>query len=63
MKIAIVGYGKMGHEVEAMAKSEGIGIASIIDPKDKDAAFKKISAEAVKNADVAIDFSTPRRQQ
>ncbi len=51
MKIAIIGYGKMGHMVEATAKKRGHEIVCII---DLDVQQGKLS-----NADVAIEFSTP----
>lgn len=59
MKIAIIGYGKMGHEIEKAAKSKGIDIASIIDPNDKDATHGDIDEGSMKNADVCIDFTKP----
>lgn len=55
MKIAIVGYGKMGHEVEAMAKARGHEVVCVIDV-DNQADFE---SEAFRSADVAIGFSTP----
>ncbi|MBI3051369.1 4-hydroxy-tetrahydrodipicolinate reductase [Candidatus Woesearchaeota archaeon] len=58
MKIAIIGYGKMGREVERLAKARGIEVTSIIDPSEK-TAFHLINPESLKNADVAIDFTQP----
>lgn len=55
MKIALIGYGKMGHEIEKIAIERGHSIVSIIDvnnPQDFD-------SEEFKSADVAIEFSTP----
>ena len=51
MKIAILGYGKMGKEIEKIALEEKHEIISIID--------KKKSFGDIKNSDVAINFSTP----
>ncbi|MBI2076280.1 MAG: 4-hydroxy-tetrahydrodipicolinate reductase [Candidatus Aenigmarchaeota archaeon] len=59
MKIAIIGYGKMGHEIERLAKTKGIEVAAVIDPTDSSAAFKEINKEALSQADVVIDFSVP----
>lgn len=59
MKIAIIGYGKMGHEVERLAKAKGIEVAAIIDPTDSSASCTEISKEALSGADVAIDFTKP----
>ncbi len=50
MKIAIIGYGKMGHMIEDIALSRGHEIVARIDAGD---AFE------LNGADVAIEFSTP----
>lgn len=55
MKIAIIGYGRMGHLIEEVAKSRGIEIGCIIDAEDTD----KFASEAFRKCDVAIEFSTP----
>lgn len=55
MKIAIIGYGRMGHLIEEVAKSRGIEISCIIDAQDTD----KFSTEAFRKSDVAIQFTTP----
>ena len=55
MKIALVGYGKMGKTIEQIALSRGHEIVSIIDinnPED-------FQSDAFKSADVAIEFTTP----
>ena len=55
MKIAIIGYGKMGHEVEkaALARRHSI-IVTIDNPQEWEERLEKL-----KQADVAIDFSQP----
>lgn len=60
MKIAIIGYGKMGHAVEEAASAKGIVVASVIDPSAPSATHKSIDEESLRGADVAIDFSSPR---
>ena len=50
MKIAIIGYGKMGHMIEEIALSRGHKIVARIDAGD---------AFDLKDADVAIEFTTP----
>ncbi|MCH5229335.1 MAG: 4-hydroxy-tetrahydrodipicolinate reductase [Muribaculaceae bacterium] len=55
MKIAIIGYGKMGHLVEEVAKSYGMEISCIIDADDTE----KFASEEFRKSDVAIQFSTP----
>lgn len=55
MKIALIGYGKMGKEIEKIALSRGHEIVSIIDV-DNQEDFK---SDAFKSADVAIEFTNP----
>ena len=55
MKIALIGYGKMGHEIEKIALERGHEIVSIIDVNNQEA-FDKAE---FRSADVAIEFSTP----
>ena len=53
MKIALIGYGKMGKEIEKVALSRGHEIVSIIDINNQD----DFESEAFKSADVAIEFT------
>jgi 4-hydroxy-tetrahydrodipicolinate reductase len=55
MKIALLGYGKMGQEIEKLAVKRGHEIILIIDSAED---WEK-QGTALANADVAIDFSTP----
>ena len=55
MKIALIGYGKMGKEIEKVALSRGHEIVSIIDINNQD----DFESEAFKSADVAIEFTNP----
>ena len=55
MKIAFIGYGRMGKEIEKIALSRGHEIVSIIDV-DNQEDFK---SDAFKSADVAIEFTNP----
>ena len=59
MKIAILGYGKMGHEIERVAKLKGIEVKSIIDPQNPEAMHKEINKESLAEVDVVIDFTAP----
>ncbi|PIN86364.1 4-hydroxy-tetrahydrodipicolinate reductase [Candidatus Woesearchaeota archaeon CG10_big_fil_rev_8_21_14_0_10_44_13] len=59
MNIAIIGYGKMGHEIERIARERGLSIKAIIDPKSEGATAKEISERSLKGVDVAIDFTHP----
>ncbi len=56
MKIALIGYGKMGHLIHEIATERGHEVVCIIDP-----AASSGEAERLKGgeADVAIEFSTP----
>ena len=55
MKIAIIGYGRMGKEIETLALSKGHQIVAIIDNEDD----WKTRFNDIKKADVAIEFSMP----
>jgi 4-hydroxy-tetrahydrodipicolinate reductase len=59
MKIAIIGYGKMGKEVERAAKSRGIAVCATIDVTTKEAAHSEINESSLEGADVVIDFTHP----
>ena len=55
MKIALIGYGKMGHMIEQIALERGHDIVCRIDidnPQD-------FESEAFRSADVAIEFTAP----
>ena len=56
MKIALIGYGKMGKEIEKIAIARGHEIVSIIDIDNQ----QDFESEAFKSADVAIEFTTPQ---
>lgn len=55
MKIALIGYGKMGKEIEKIALSRGHEIVSIIDINNQD----DFESETFQSADVAIEFTNP----
>ena len=55
MNIALIGYGKMGHEIEKIALKRGHNIVSIIGMNN----LEEFNSPAFKSADVAIEFSTP----
>lgn len=56
MKIAIIGYGRMGHIIESIALERGHKIVCVID-KDNTEDFL---SETFASADVAIEFTTPK---
>jgi len=51
MKLALVGYGKMGRIVDSLAAEHGFGVIAKIDVGD--------SLELARSADAVIEFSTP----
>ena len=55
MKIALIGYGKMGKTIEQIALSRGHQIVSVIDINNPE----EIYSDNFKSADVAIEFTTP----
>ena len=55
MKIALLGYGKMGHEVERLALAKGHEVVITIDNEQE----WDERLEQLKTADVAIEFSQP----
>lgn len=55
MKAAIIGYGKMGREIEKILLQRGHEVALIIDVNNT----SDLNAENLKNIDVAIEFTTP----
>lgn len=55
MKVALIGYGKMGKIIERIAKSRGHEIVSIIDIDN----LSDFESDAFKSADVAIEFTRP----
>ncbi len=55
MKVALIGYGKMGHIIERIAKERGHEIVSTIDIDN----LGDFESAAFKSADVAIEFTKP----
>lgn len=57
MKIALIGYGKMGHIIERIALERGHEIVSKIDVDNQE----EFNSEAFASADVAIEFTIPTK--
>ena len=55
MKIALIGYGRMGKMIEEIARARGHEIVSIIDINNQE----DFESEAFASADVAIEFTNP----
>ena len=56
MKVAIIGYGKMGHEIEKVLAERGHNVVLTIDINN---AEDMMVAENLRKADVAIEFTSP----
>ena len=55
MKVAIIGYGKMGHEIERVLLQRGHTVALIIDYNNTE----NLNTQSLAGIDVAIEFTTP----
>ena len=55
MKLAIIGYGRMGHEIEEAATARGHIIKLVVDIDNT----VDLNREKMKDVDVAIEFSSP----
>ncbi|MDR2912923.1 MAG: 4-hydroxy-tetrahydrodipicolinate reductase [Alistipes sp.] len=55
MRVAIIGYGKMGQEIEKLLTARGHKVGLIIDVQNA----ADLRAEKMTNIDVAIEFTTP----
>ena len=55
MRVAIIGYGKMGHEIEQVLIQRGHTVVLIIDQNNTE----DLCAEKLAGVDVAIEFTTP----
>ncbi|MFH0776366.1 MAG: 4-hydroxy-tetrahydrodipicolinate reductase [Patescibacteria group bacterium] len=66
MKIALIGFGKMGQAIEQVALARRHQVVAKIDPAFAEAAagrpdlFTEISAKSLNGAQVAIDFTHPQ---
>ncbi len=55
MNIALIGYGRMGHEIESSAVSRGHVIRLVIDLNN----LSDLDKSTIKDIDVAIEFTNP----
>jgi 4-hydroxy-tetrahydrodipicolinate reductase len=55
MNIALIGYGRMGHEVEEIARIRGHSIGLIIDIDNSD----ELTDDNLSGIDMAVEFTTP----
>jgi 4-hydroxy-tetrahydrodipicolinate reductase len=59
MRIAIVGYGRMGRLIEDIAVNRGHSVVARIDPAAPGANFPEVTEDSLKEAEGAIEFSLP----
>jgi 4-hydroxy-tetrahydrodipicolinate reductase len=61
MKIALIGYGKMGKMIEQIARTQGHEIAAIVDPAAEAGSniYSTISSANFDSIDAAIEFTQP----
>lgn len=61
MRIALVGYGKMGRLIRAIAEEKSHSIVAIVDPVSEDTlvTHRVLDEQALSDCEVAIDFSHP----
>jgi 4-hydroxy-tetrahydrodipicolinate reductase len=53
MRIALIGFGKMGREIDSIAREQGVVVARVFD------STHAVRAEALADVDVCLEFSTP----
>ncbi|MBI4473365.1 MAG: 4-hydroxy-tetrahydrodipicolinate reductase [Acidobacteria bacterium] len=53
MKIALIGFGKMGREIDSVAREQGETIVRVFDSRHA------VRSETLEGVDVCMDFSTP----
>jgi 4-hydroxy-tetrahydrodipicolinate reductase len=58
VKVALVGYGKMGRAVEAVARARGHRITAVVDPRAP-GARRRLDPKRLGGAEVAFEFTSP----
>ena len=59
MRVAIIGYGGMGREVEKVLRERGHAVSARVDPSNADADARSLTEEVARKSDMAIEFSQP----
>lgn len=54
MRIAIIGFGKMGREIDTVAREQGETVVRVFDSQ------QRARPDSLRDVDVCIEFSTPR---
>lgn len=58
MRIAIIGHGRMGREIERLAAERGISVAAVIDRSSEERGCA-VARDSLNGADVALEFTEP----
>jgi len=60
VRFALVGYGRMGREIERVALARGHRLAAVVDPAASGPkGFRSLSPRALRGVDVAFEFTRP----
>ena len=60
MRFALVGYGRMGREIEKVAGARGHRLVAAVDPRaDGRRVRRRLTAGMIKEAEVAFEFTAP----
>ncbi|HET9299078.1 MAG TPA: 4-hydroxy-tetrahydrodipicolinate reductase [Candidatus Polarisedimenticolaceae bacterium] len=60
MKLALVGYGRMGREIEAVAQARGHEVVAIVDPGERGRRMRRrIGEDELSGAEAAFEFTSP----
>lgn len=61
MNVGLIGYGRMGREIEAVALTRGHKIAAVVDPSvRRRGTLRALPGKGLRGVDVAFEFTTPR---
>ena len=59
MRIAILGYGSMGHEIEKVLTTRGHEVTARVDPRAPGVESATLTPQIASDSDMAIDFTVP----
>jgi len=60
VKLALVGYGRMGREIEAVAQARGHEVVAIVDPSERGRRVRRrIGEDELSGAEAAFEFTSP----
>jgi len=60
VKLALVGYGRMGREIEAVAQARGHEVVAMVDPSERGRRVRRrIGEDELSGAEAAFEFTSP----